>query len=52
LLSRIFFSEILKEYPKKQKTARLCYVRAIGLNNKADKALETFIVLKNEYPGT
>jgi tetratricopeptide (TPR) repeat protein len=48
--AEVFFSEILKEYPK-NKTARLCYARAIGLNNKADKALETFIVLKNEYPG-
>ena len=48
--AEVFFSEILKEYPK-NKTAQLCYARAIGLNNKADKALETFIVLKNEYPG-
>jgi tetratricopeptide (TPR) repeat protein len=28
----------------------LCYARAIGLNNQADKALDNFIQLK-EYPG-
>ncbi|AWG20459.1 hypothetical protein FFWV33_02400 [Flavobacterium faecale] len=45
-----FFSTILKEYPT-NKTARLCYARAIGLNQQADKALENFIQLKKEYPG-
>lgn len=45
-----FFKGILKDYPK-NKTARLCYARAIGLNKQADKALECFIELKKEYPG-
>ena len=48
--AEVFFKEILKEYPE-NKTARLCYARAIGLNNQADKALENFIQLKKEYPG-
>ncbi|MCG9791620.1 tetratricopeptide repeat protein [Flavobacterium algicola] len=48
--AEVFFSNILKEYPK-NKTARLCYARAIGLNDQADKALDHFIQLKKEYPG-
>lgn len=47
--AEVFFENILKEYPQ-NKTARLCYARAIGLNNQADKALENFVVLKKEYP--
>jgi Flp pilus assembly protein TadD len=48
--AEVFFKNILKDYPK-NKTARLCYARAIGLNNQAEKALENFVVLKKEYPG-
>jgi tetratricopeptide (TPR) repeat protein len=48
--AEVFFKNILKDYPQ-NKTARLCYARAIGLNNQAEKALETFVVLKKEYPG-
>ncbi|NHN26612.1 tetratricopeptide repeat protein [Flavobacterium jejuense] len=44
-----FFASILKEYPD-NKTARLCYARAIGLNESPKKALEVFIQLKKEYP--
>lgn len=48
--AEVFFTTVLKEYPK-NKTARLCYARAIGLNNQAEKALQNFIALKKEYPG-
>lgn len=48
--AEVFFTTVLKEYPK-NKTARLCYARAIGLNNQAKKALQNFIALKKEYPG-
>jgi tetratricopeptide (TPR) repeat protein len=48
--AELFFKDILKFYPK-NKTARLCYARAIGLNNQAPAALENFIQLKSEYPG-
>jgi len=48
--AEIFFETILKDYPQ-NKTARLCYARAIGLNNQAEKALQNFVVLKKEYPG-
>lgn len=48
--AEVFFENILKEYPN-NKTARLCYARAIGLNNQAEKALDIFIALKKEYPG-
>jgi len=44
-----FFETILKDYPT-NKTARLCYARAIGLNNKAEKGLALFIQLKQENP--
>ena len=44
-----FFASVLKEYPD-NKTARLCYARAIGLNESPKKALEVFIQLKEEYP--
>jgi len=48
--AEVFFTTILKEYPQ-NKTARLCYARAIGLNNQAEKALQNFVALKQEYPG-
>ena len=48
--AEVFFGNILKNYPQ-NKTARLCYARAIGLNTQAKKALELFIDLKKEYPG-
>ena len=48
--AEVFFENILKDYPA-NKTARLCYARAIGLNNQAGKALENFVALKSEYPG-
>ncbi|GLB48060.1 tetratricopeptide repeat protein [Neptunitalea lumnitzerae] len=44
-----FFSNILKEYPD-NKTARLCYGRAIGLNGKEDAAMVLFTNLLADYP--
>lgn len=48
--AEVFFKTILKDYPT-NKTARLCYARAVGLNNQPEKALEIFVDLKKEYPG-
>ncbi|WP_411893332.1 tetratricopeptide repeat protein [Winogradskyella sp. A2] len=44
-----FFNNILKDYPN-NKTARLCYGRAIGLNGKAEDANLLFSDLLNDYP--
>lgn len=43
-----FFENIIKEYPT-NKTARLCYARAIGLHNNPEKALDLFTAMKKEY---
>jgi len=48
--AEVFFATILKDYPT-NKTARLCYARAIGLNKQPEKALQNFVALKKEYPG-
>jgi hypothetical protein len=47
--AEIFFTAILKAYPQ-NKTARLCYARAVGLNKQPEKALTLFTTLKTEYP--
>ncbi len=47
--AEIFFKIILKDYPQ-NKTARLCYARAVGLNKDPEKALALFTDLKTEYP--
>ena len=44
-----FFKEVLKTYPS-NKTARLCYGRAIGLNGKAKKAVTLFTNLLKDFP--
>ncbi|MBC2844243.1 tetratricopeptide repeat protein [Winogradskyella flava] len=44
-----FFNTILKDYPN-NKTARLCYGRAIGLNGKAETANLLFTDLLKDYP--
>ncbi|MEM6687079.1 MAG: tetratricopeptide repeat protein [Bacteroidota bacterium] len=44
-----FFQTILKEYPT-NKTARLCYGRAVGLNGNSAKAKMIFTNLLNDYP--
>lgn len=43
-----FFKKIVQEYPS-NKTARLCYGRALGLNGKTEEAKALFIDLKSEY---
>ncbi|OCB78471.1 tetratricopeptide repeat protein [Flavobacterium crassostreae] len=48
--AEVFFETILKEYPQ-NKTAQLCYARALGLNNQPEKALDHFIELKEAFPG-
>ena len=44
-----FFDIILKDYPT-NKTAKLCYARALGLNGNSDKAYHLFSTLLKEYP--
>ncbi|WP_425076757.1 tetratricopeptide repeat protein [Psychroserpens sp. S379A] len=45
----VFFKNILQEHPE-NKTAQICYGRAIGLNDKPAEALELFSELLNTYP--
>lgn len=47
--AEMFFETILKEYPN-NKTARLCYGRAVGLNGNAKKANDLFTYLMHDYP--
>ena len=44
-----FFKNVLKEYPT-NKTARLCYGRAVGLNGKSRLAVNLFTNLLKDYP--
>jgi tetratricopeptide (TPR) repeat protein len=44
-----FFEKILQAYPN-NKTARLCYGRAVGLNGNSAKARTLFTNLLNDYP--
>ncbi|WP_299114522.1 tetratricopeptide repeat protein [uncultured Winogradskyella sp.] len=44
-----FFTTILKDHPN-NKTARLCYGRAIGLNGKTETAQRVFTKLLEDYP--
>lgn len=44
-----FFKNVLKDYPN-NKTARLCYGRAVGLNGNTTKAKQLFSDLLNDYP--
>jgi Tfp pilus assembly protein PilF len=46
--AEVFFLKILKQFPT-NKTARLCYGRAVGLNGDAEKALAIFKNLLTEY---
>lgn len=47
--AEVFFKAILKDYPN-NKTARLCYGRAIGLNGQAGEANTLFKALLADYP--
>ncbi len=44
-----FFEDVLKNYPN-NKTARLCYGRAIGLSGNSKTAVILFTDLLNDYP--
>lgn len=44
-----FFKEVLKGYPK-NKTAKLCYGRAVGLLGDSEQAVTIFTALKKQYP--
>lgn len=44
-----YFESVLNEYPK-NKTARLCYGRSMGLNGKTEQAISIFTTLLKEYP--
>ncbi len=48
-LAEIFFKDVLKSYPN-NKTARLCYARATGLNGQPKQALLILNELGLEYP--
>jgi len=45
----VFFTEILKQFPN-NKTANLCFGRAVGLNGDSAKAKEIFTNLSQQYP--
>jgi hypothetical protein len=47
--AKFFFKEVLKTYPK-NKTARLCYGRAVGLLGNSNKAVKLFTLLLQDYP--
>jgi tetratricopeptide (TPR) repeat protein len=44
-----FFEETLTQYPE-NRTARLCYARALGLHNDPKSATELFLELEEDYP--
>ena len=45
----MFFETVLKEYPE-NKTAKLCYGRAVGLLGNSEKAVSIFTDLLKVYP--
>ena len=47
--AELFFNDILKEYPA-NKTARLCYGRAVGLGGYSKKAVNLFTTLLSDFP--
>jgi tetratricopeptide (TPR) repeat protein len=47
--AQFFFENILKDHPE-NKTARLCYGRAVGLNGNSKEAKSLFTALKTAYP--
>ena len=48
-LAESFFEKILIDFPE-NKTAKLCFGRAVGLNGKSDKAIVIFNELLESYP--
>ncbi|XLS29726.1 tetratricopeptide repeat protein [Flavobacteriaceae bacterium M23B6Z8] len=47
--AEVFFEEIIRKEPE-NKTAKLCYGRAVGLNGQPEKALAIFTELRDLYP--
>lgn len=47
--AEVFFKQILEDFPT-NKTAKLCYGRAVGLNGNATKATNIFTGLLDKYP--
>ena len=47
--AKVFFKNVLQEYPD-NRTAKLCYGRAIGLFGESEKAVAIFTELKAKYP--
>jgi len=47
--AELFFKNILIEYPT-NKTAKLCFGRAVGLNGNSEKSVEIFTNLLIKYP--
>ncbi|MBW2962825.1 tetratricopeptide repeat protein [Mesonia sp. JHPTF-M18] len=47
--AEVFFKKILEDYPE-NKTARVCYGRAVGLNSDANEAVKIFTDLLKIYP--
>ncbi len=47
--AKTFFENILKSYPT-NRTARLCFGRAVGLCGDSKQAVSIFKILLNEYP--
>jgi thioredoxin-like negative regulator of GroEL len=47
--AEFFFKDVLQDYPN-NKTAKLCYGRAVGLNGNATKATHIFTELLENYP--
>ncbi len=47
--AEIYFENILKNYPN-NKTAKICYGRAIGLSGNPEAAIELFTAMTNQNP--
>lgn len=47
--AKVFFENVLKEHPE-NKTARICYGRAVGLSGNPEDALEVFGKLQQDFP--
>lgn len=47
--AEIFFTKAINDFPN-NKTAQICYGRAVGLNGNPSKAKNTFNTLVNQYP--
>ncbi|WP_167596687.1 tetratricopeptide repeat protein [Leeuwenhoekiella sp. ZYFB001] len=48
--AQVFFERVLEEFPQ-NKTAQLCYARALGLGGNPSEALGLFKNMLSEYPG-